>query len=95
MQVFAPGMAVVDDELYLYSATSPSILVLAAVVDVFASNVLENDGPLQGLLKPSNVSNGGTSLAHEPFPPTPGFSDVMWGLARSTLEHLHSAQPLF
>ena len=36
VEVFGPGMAVVDDELYWFPTTSPK---LAAVVDVFTSDI--------------------------------------------------------
>ena len=46
VEVFGPGVTIVDDEFYFTPDPIAAPLVLSAVVDVFTSDVPQEDRPL-------------------------------------------------
>ena len=73
VEVFGPGVTIVDDEFYFTPDPIATPLVLSAVVDVFTSDVPQDDRPLDDLFP---VQPRRQQLHHlrELSPPSPVFS---------------------
>ena len=61
MEVFGPGVTIVDDEFYCRPSTA---LVFSAVVDVFTGDVPQDDCSFEDLFQFSNVVNGCTAFVN-------------------------------
>ena len=68
VEVFGPGMTIVDDEFYFTPDLIANPLVLSAVVDVFTSDVPQDDRPLEDLYQFSHVVNGCTTFVNSLLP---------------------------
>ena len=57
VEVFGPGVTIVDDEFYFTSDPIATPLVLSAVIDVFTSYVQQDDCPLEDHFQFRHVVN--------------------------------------
>ena len=69
VEVFGPGMTIVDDEFYFTPDPIATPLVLSAILDVFTSDVPQDDRPLEDLFQFSHVANNCTSFVNSLLPP--------------------------
>ena len=67
VEVFGPGVTIVDDEFYFTPDPIATPLVLSAVVDVFTSDVPQDDRPLEDLIQFSHVVNSCTICVNSRF----------------------------
>ena len=68
VEVFGPGVAVVDDEFYFTPDPIATPLVLSAVVDVFTGDVPQDDCSFEDFLQVGNVLNGCTAFVNSLLP---------------------------
>ena len=66
MEVFGPGVTIVDDEFYCLPST---VLVFSAVVDVFTGDIPQDDWSFEDLFQLSHVVNGCTAFVNSLLPP--------------------------
>ena len=66
VEVFGPGVIIVDDEFYCLPSTA---LVFSAVVDIFTGDVPQDDCPFEDLLQFSHVVNDFTAFVNSLLPP--------------------------
>ena len=69
VEVIGPGVTIVDDEFYFTPDPIATPLVLSAVVDVFTSDVPQDDRPLKDLFQFSHVVNSCTTFVYSLLPP--------------------------
>ena len=69
VELFGPGVTIVDDEFYFTLDPTATPLVLSAVVDVFTSDVPQDDRPLEELFQFSHVVNSCTTFVNSLLPP--------------------------
>ena len=69
VEVFGQGVINVDDEFYFTPDHIATPLVLSAVVDVFTSDVPQDDRPLKDLFQFSHVVNSCTTFVNSLLPP--------------------------
>ena len=68
LEVFGPGVAIVDDEFYFTTDPIATPLVLSAVVDVFTGNIPQDDCSFEDFLQVGNVLNGCTAFVNSLLP---------------------------
>ncbi len=68
VEVFRPGVAVVDDEFYWSIYMNSTSFIFTTVVDVLASNVPQDDCPLENLFQFRHIINGGAGCVDSLLP---------------------------
>ena len=68
VEVFGPGVTIVDDEFYFTPDPIAIPLVLSAVVDVFTGDIPQDDRSFEDFLQVGNVLNGCTAFVNSLLP---------------------------
>ena len=68
VEVFGPGVTIMDDEFYFTPDPIATPLVLSAVVDVFIGDIPQDDISFEDFLQVGNILNGCTAFVNSLLP---------------------------